>query len=365
MKPPKSDSVYSRLPLLSRRAICTHYSAGRDRLRDIEKSFIGSVRQRIESSSDDGGRAKAFWECFDDVLPALSKLTEDTLKSYREILMAHIEGSPSVGEEDVQRLIAAFTGTGTEIIGQTISRIPGGLKFACDGQLFTQEDIRFIDERRLEWSAHNPGKAEDFQRSFQQDCELCGDRIRKLAHHLGGAEFDIPTTDESTWIRHECYGDISRIMCELLNRWVVPSWFINSEFVGGMVDVPCRRFDGVNGKLEELEPLKISVAKKVTREVLSDMERNVQDVMQAVAERENQYFIHQSAVALAKRVSLSPLSPTGTAETTILPPSLKGAKTARRDTKTSEEASAQAGFLSSRRRSRKRSSLREHTLYRS
>ena len=124
MKPPKSDSVYSLLPLLSRRAICEHYSAARDRLRDIEKSFIRLVRQGIESSSDDDGRAKAFWECFDDVLPALSKLAEDMLKSYREILMAHIEGSPSVGEEDVQRLIAALAGTGTEIIGQTISRIP-------------------------------------------------------------------------------------------------------------------------------------------------------------------------------------------------------------------------------------------------
>jgi hypothetical protein len=125
MKPPKSDSVYSLLPLLSRRAICEHYCAARDRLRDIEKSFIKLVRQRIESSSDDDVRANAFWECFDGVLPVLSKLTEDTLKSYREILMAHIEGSPSVGEEDVQRLIAALAATGTEIIGQTISRHTG------------------------------------------------------------------------------------------------------------------------------------------------------------------------------------------------------------------------------------------------
>src|SRR3954454_20053159 len=99
MKPPKSDSVYSLLPLLSRRAICAHYSAACDRLGDIEESFIKLVRQRIESSSDDDGRAKAFWECFDDVLPALSKLTEEMLKSYREILMAHIEGSLSIGEE--------------------------------------------------------------------------------------------------------------------------------------------------------------------------------------------------------------------------------------------------------------------------
>ncbi|HKV94423.1 MAG TPA: hypothetical protein VJW20_17890 [Candidatus Angelobacter sp.] len=226
MKPPKSESVYSLLPLLSRRAMCEHDFAASDRLCDIKKSFIGLVRQRIESSSDDDGRSRAFWECFDDVLPALSKLIEDTLKSYREILMAHIEGSPSVGEEDVQRLIAALAGTGTEIIGQTISRIPRWLKLACDGELFTQEDIRFIDERRREWSAHNPGKPEDFQCSFEQECEVCGDRVRKLAHHLGGSEFDIPAIDESNWIRHECYSDISRIMQELLNRWVVPAWFI-------------------------------------------------------------------------------------------------------------------------------------------
>jgi hypothetical protein len=111
MKPRKSDSVYSLLPLLSRRAICTHYSAAHDRLRDTEKSFIRLVRQRIESSSDDDRRAKAFWECFDQVLPALSKLTEEMLKSYREILMAHFEGSLSVGEEDVQRLSAQWLAT--------------------------------------------------------------------------------------------------------------------------------------------------------------------------------------------------------------------------------------------------------------
>jgi len=343
MKPPKADSVYSLLPLLSRRAICEHYSAARDHLRDIEKSFIRLVRQGIESSSDDDGRAKAFWECFDDVLPALSKLIEDTLKSYREILMAHIEGSPSVGEEDVQRLIAALAGTGSEIIGQTISRIPRWLKLACDGELFTQEDIRFIDERRREWSAHNPGKAEDFQCSFEQDCKVCGDRVRKLAYHLGGAEFDIPATDESNWIRHECYGDISRIMHELLNRWEVPTWFINPEFVGGTVDVPYRRVDGVNGKVEELEPLKISVAKKVTEEVRSDMERNVREVMQAVAGRESQHFIHQSALALAKRVSLSPLSPTGIAQIGGPLSSLRGAKATGKYIKTSGEASAEAG----------------------
>ena len=44
--------------------------------------------------------------------------------------------------------------------------------------------------------------------------------------------------------------------------------------------MPYRRIEGVTGKVEELAPLKISVAKKVTREVRSDMERNVQEVMQ-------------------------------------------------------------------------------------
>jgi hypothetical protein len=132
-------------------------------------------------------------------------------------------------------------------------------------------------------------------------------------------------------------------MRELLNRWVVPSWFINPEFMGGTVDVPYHRIDGVTGKVEELKPLKISVAKKVTREVRSDMERNVQEAMQDAAERENQHFIHQSALALAKRVSLSPLSPTATAQMTVPLPSLKGAKVARRDTKTSGETSAEAG----------------------
>ncbi|HKV94422.1 MAG TPA: hypothetical protein VJW20_17885 [Candidatus Angelobacter sp.] len=115
------------------------------------------------------------------------------------------------------------------------------------------------------------------------------------------------------------------------------------EFVGGTVDVPYRRVDGVTGKVEELEPLKIPVAKKVTREVRSDMERDVHEVMQAVAERENQHFIHQSAVALAKRVSLSPLSPTRAAKVTTPLPRLKGLKPERRDTKMSAKISVDVG----------------------
>jgi hypothetical protein len=99
----------------------------------------------------------------------------------------------------------------------------------------------------------------------------------------------------------------------------------------------------VTGKVEELEPIKMPVAKKVTREVRSDMERNVQEVMQAVTERENQHFIHQSAVALAKRVSLSPLSLTGTAKLTVPLPSLKGVEPSRRDTKRPNETSADVG----------------------
>jgi hypothetical protein len=326
MKPSESDSAYSALPPLSRRALYTHYSAARDRLCGIEKSFARLVQQRIESCNDDDCRADAFWECFDDVLSEVSVLSQDMLKSYREILVANIEGSLSIGEAGVKQFIVALETTAAEFIKDTINRVPRWLKFASDGELFTQEDIRFIDERRREWSVHSPDSAEDFRSSFETDCRMCGSRVRKLASHLGGAEFDIPTEGEGNWVRHECYSDISRIMRELLHRWVVPSWFIQSEFVGGTVPVPYRRVDSTTGKTEELEPLKIPVAEKVTREVRSDMERDVREVMLAIAGRENRRFIHESALILAKRARLSPLSPTAAGHALVPLRDLRGAQ---------------------------------------
>jgi len=45
------------------------------------------------------------------------------------------------------------------------------------------------------------------------------------------------------------------VVVEVAEPLVVPSWFINPEFVGGTADVPYRRIDGVTGKVEELAPL--------------------------------------------------------------------------------------------------------------
>lgn len=222
-KAPESDSEYSALPLLSRRALCTHDLATSDRLQEIERSFIELAHRQIKLCADDEKRVSVFWDCFDEALQSVADVFTSMLNAYREILVAHIAGLPSISERDTQRLIAAVNATGTRISERVTSRIPRWLKFACDGPSYTEEDIKFIDCQRQKWAVHNPGRAEDFKISFETECKLCGKKIRKLASYFGGAEFNIPSSESSHWVRHECYIDIGRIMKELLNRWVVPA----------------------------------------------------------------------------------------------------------------------------------------------
>jgi hypothetical protein len=302
------ESEYSALPLLSRRALCTHYSSTLDRVRQIEKSFIGLAHHQINSCANDENRAVTLWDRLDEALQSLADVFADMLKAYSEILVAHVAGSSSVTEHDAQGLIASFNETATQITKHVTRRIPRWLKFACDGEIYTEEDIKFIDGRRQKWAIHNPAQADDFQNSFETKCELCGSKVRKLAFHLGGAEFDIPESGESNWDRHGCYTDGARMMSELLRSWNVPSWFIRPEFVGTTVPLRHVRFDSASNKPEELEPIKVPIAEKVTRAIRSEMEQDVQSVMREVAKKAEQQLIHEAALALAKKAPLNPPS---------------------------------------------------------